>query len=163
MKTAKYIPSEIADWFLCSVDRSSGGAITHLKLQKLVYYAQAWSLALFNRPLFDEEIEAWAFGPVVRSLFRHFKGSGWQNLEKPNKCPKFDKETEGLLKEILAVYGKYDGKYLEQLTHREDPWKEARGGLPPEAASKHIIPKDKMRKFYLKLYEEANEKENHSR
>jgi uncharacterized phage-associated protein len=48
-----YTPSQIADWFLCNIDREAGEAITHLKLHKLVYYAQAWSLSLLNESLFD--------------------------------------------------------------------------------------------------------------
>ncbi len=161
MISPKYSPKQIADWFLCSVDRASGSSITHLKLQKLVYYAQAWSLALFNRPLFEEDIEAWAFGPVVPSLFQRFKGRKWETLEAPDTCPSFDTKTEDLLKEILRVYGKYDAKYLERLTHREDPWLEARNGLAPEAASNNIIPKEKMKKYYSKLYKEANEQKKH--
>ena len=162
MKPAKYAPTQIADWFLCSIDRSAGEAITHLKLQKLVYYAQAWSLALFNQPLFKEDIEAWAHGPVIPSLFNKYRARGWRNLEAPATCPKFDKETEGLLREVLDIYGKYDAKYLERLTHQEGIWKEVRGDLPAERASNHIIPKDKMRKYYLKLYEEANAQKKHS-
>lgn len=157
MKIAKYTPDKIADWFLCSIDRSAGEAITHLKLQKMVYYAQAWSLALFNQPLLEEEIEAWAHGPVIPSLFNKYRGRGWENLEAPVKCPKFDKETDGLLKEVLEVYGKYDAKYLERLTHNEGIWNEVRAGLSPERASNRIISKKRMRSYYLKLYEEANE------
>jgi len=162
MKPGKYTPSQIADWFLCSADLDAGAGITHLKLQKLVYYAQVWSLAFFDRPLFEEDIEAWAFGPVVRSLFRRFKGSGWQNLKKPAKCPTFDTQTEELLKEINRVYGCFDAKYLERLTHQEEPWKKARVGLAPEEASENIITKEEMKKFYKKLYQEASDKEKHT-
>ena len=164
MKTAKYTPEQIANWFLCSIDRSSGEAITHLKLQKLVFYAQAWSLALFDRPLFKEDIEAWAHGPVVPSLFNKYRGKRWSNLEAPPTCPKFNKETEGLLKEVLSIYGKYDAKYLERLTHQEGIWKKARIGVPPEGASSCVISKEKMRKYFLKLYRESNEeKEEHTK
>jgi len=162
MKTAKYTPSQIADWFLCSADLDAGAGITHLKLQKLVYYAQAWSLAFFDRPLFAEEIQAWAFGPVVPSLFQRFKGSGWQNLGKPSKCPAFDAQTEELLKEIMRVYGRFDAKYLERLTHQEEPWKEARKGLDPEESSTRVITKGKMKQYYSALQKKAHGQKKNS-
>lgn len=158
MKTAKYTASQIADWFLFSVDRAAGAGITHLKLQKLVYYAQAWSLALFNTPLFDEEIQAWAYGPVVPSLFRRFRNKGYENLEAPATHHKFDAPTEELLKQIESVYGRYDAKYLQQLTHDEDPWKKAREGLAPEAASKNEILKEDMASYYAGLSKAAGKK-----
>src|SRR5258708_4115865 len=67
---------DVANWFLAAMDRGAGDSITHLKLQKLVYYAQAWSLALRNKPLFDEDFVAWTHGPVVKSVWRRFKGYG---------------------------------------------------------------------------------------
>jgi uncharacterized phage-associated protein len=148
MDAAKYTPQQIASWFLCSVDRDAGDAITHLKLQKLVYYAQAWSLALFDLPLFDEEIEAWTHGPVVRSLFEDFRDAGWDALEPLWDCPQFDDDTEGLLTEIMEEYGQHSAKYLEKLTHREDPWKLARGNLPIEQKSSAIITKQSMAIYY---------------
>lgn len=151
-----YSAVEIGNWFLCSIDRDAGDSITHLKLQKLVYYAQAWSLALLKRPLFDEDFEAWAHGPVAPSLYQEFKGNGWEALGLPSVCTPLDEDTEELLSQVWDVYGQHSAKHLEALTHREAPWLEARGGLPPEVLSSKAISKELMGAFYLELYERLN-------
>lgn len=156
MDTPKYTPQQIADWFLCTIDREAGDSLTHLKLQKLIYYAQAWALVFFDEPLFAESIQAWTHGPVVYSVFQRFCDSGWDALTIPAVCPELESQTTDLLNEILRVYGQLNAKHLERLTHQEAPWKEARGDLPPEAYSNNVISKDSMKSFYKKLYEEAN-------
>ncbi len=151
----KYSPQCIADWFLCNIDREAGDSITQLKLQKLVYYSQAWSLAFFSKPLFDEDFQAWTHGPALESLFQKYKKAKWEALPAPSRRPILDKLTRELLKQVLDTYGQHDAKYLEMLTHREDPWREARGRLPLEAKSKTVIPKESMGKYYLALYERS--------
>jgi uncharacterized phage-associated protein len=151
MDTPKYTSTQIADWFLCTIDREAGDSLTHLKLQKLVYYAQAWTLAIFDRPLFDEDFEAWVHGPALPSLFRRFKGASWESLPIPKRCPKLDMQSEELLNDILTIYGQHSAKYLESLTHQELPWQEARQGLPPDARSNAIIKKETMRSYYAQL------------
>jgi len=148
-----YTPSQIADWFLCNIDRESGESITHLKLHKLVYYAQAWALTLFNEFLFDEDFQAWTHGPVIYTLYDRFRNSGWDSLPSPDNCIEFPEHIEKLLKEVLDVYGKYGAKYLEELTHNETPWIEARKGIPLEAYSNSIITKESMKKYYSNLLE----------
>jgi uncharacterized phage-associated protein len=156
---AMYTALQVADWFRGAVDRDAGDAVTHLKLQKLVYYAQAWSLALLGRPLFTEDVRAWAHGPVALSVWHEFKGYGWEALPPPDEAPEFDDETTELLRDVLRSYGEHSARKLEELTHGEEPWQRARGNLPPEASSSAVIPKDHMRRFYQKLYEEAGVQE----
>jgi len=144
-------PCEIADWFLCSIDREAGESVTHLKLQKLVYYAQAWSITLFDNPLFDEDFKAWTHGPVLYSLFDKYRDRGWDSLPIPDSCPELTEDTENLLQNVLNVYGKYSAKYLENLTHQECPWAEARGNLPPEARCDSVISKEIMKQYYTEL------------
>lgn len=158
---ARYTASDIANWFLAAIDRDAGDAITHLKLQKLIYYAQAWSLALPSRgePLFDEEIQAWAHGPVVESVFQQHRGGSWEALPAPDAVPEVTAEDTEHLKEILAVFGEYSAKQLERMTHSEEPWVEARGDLAPEARSNNIIPKAHMTTFYRNLYEQVEDGE----
>lgn len=151
---------DIADWFLCQIDRDAGDSITHLKVQKLVYYAQAWALVLIGRPLFAEEIEAWAHGPVIPSVYANFREMRWEALPPPDECPKFDTEIEEVLSDVFSVYGKLPAKHLEELTHRETPWITARGGLPPEAASNAIISKKSMTDFYSNMLKEASDEED---
>jgi len=95
-----------------------------MKLQKLVYYSQAWSLVWDEKPLFEEKIEAWANGPVVRELYERHRGMF--------KVPRWDGDPEILtideketVDSILGFYGRMCSQELSSLTHREDPWKNA--------------------------------------
>ena len=148
MPKPAYTPLQIANWFLANIGREAGDLITHLKLQKLVYYAQAWSLAARGKPLFSEDFQAWAHGPVAPSLFRAFRAYGMDPIPAPASVPRLDPETVELLEEVLDVYGEHSARKLEQLTHRERPWRDARGDLSPEARSDAVISKDAMRSFY---------------
>lgn len=140
----------VANWFLANVDRPSGDSITHLKLQKLVYYAQAWYLANFNKPLFEEDLEAWAHGPVAPSLWRKYKDHRWAALDAPTTPPNLTSDQTTFLKAVMDVYGKFEAKFLEELTHREAPWKTTRGKLPLYAKCDRLISKELMRDFYGK-------------
>lgn len=140
----------IADWFLSQVDRDSGDSITHLKLQKLVYYAQAWSLANFNKALFPEELEAWTHGPVAPSVWHRHKDSSWTSLAAPKMPPKLDREQDAILPLVIKSYGKYEAKFLEKLTHAELPWKKTRGKLPLYVKCSDSISKTLMRDYYAK-------------
>jgi uncharacterized phage-associated protein len=152
-----YDANQIADWFLSAVDRDAGDSITHLKLQKLVYYAQAWALALLGNPLFDEDFRAWAHGPVALTVWHRFKNYGWEAVPADNEPPEFEPEVEDLLRDVMKAYGEHSAKALEDLTHEEEPWLAARGNLPPEAKSNAVISKDVMRDFYRRLYSELEE------
>lgn len=157
MMERNYKALDIAAWFLSNIDRESGESITHLKLQKLVYYAQAWALALLGRPLFEDEVQAWAHGPVVESVFHKYKGHGWDAIPCPETDVLIDEETEHHLREIMDVYGDFSAKHLEQMTHAEGPWRLARSGLPPHARSSEVITKDSMKTYYLSLYKRLND------
>ena len=75
----------IAGWFVNAADRDSGEAPTHLKIQKLVYYTQAWYLANFDTPLFDEDMQAWTHGPVAPSVYEKYRGAGFDVLPREKK------------------------------------------------------------------------------
>lgn len=122
-----------------------------LKLQKLLYYAQAWNLVINKEPLFSEKIEAWIHGPVVPEVWEHFKDVDFNNLicETPEgEFDVFEKKEKNVLDEIWRVYGKYDGSYLEILTHNETPWQEARKSLSDSQSSQNEISKESMQKYY---------------
>ncbi len=153
-----YKPIDIANRFLSEIDREAGDSITHLKLQKLLYYAQAWSLTLWNTPLFKENFQAWTHGPVLKSIFQEFKSAGYDVLPAPTAdLPDFDEQADYVLKEVNRIYGEMSAKSLEELTHREDPWRIARGDLPLEAACTKVITKDSMKTFYSELLRKVNE------
>ena len=140
--------NDVADWFINRVDRDSGETITHLKLQKLLYFAQAWHLANKGTELFEDEFQAWAHGPVARSVYDRFSGQAWDPLDVVEAGSKIPKKIDSYLEKVFEKYGMYGAKYLEQLTHEHDPWLNARGDLPKEARCETIIPKTVMRDFY---------------
>lgn len=146
---------EVSRWFVGSIDREAGDSITHLKVQKLVFYAQAWNLALSGVPLFEDDVQAWAHGPVVDSVYREYGGNSWNALPPPDVFPELEASVEEHLSEILKAYGGLSAKQLENLTHAEAPWIDARGELPPEARSNNVIPREAMRSYYAGLYAEA--------
>ena len=135
--------------------------ITNKKLQKLVYYSQAWSLVLNNEKLFKEKIEAWVHGPAIPSLYEKFMQFGSKpivlelsELEHIN----FSKKQEELLSSIWQVYGKYPADYLEALTHSELPWQEARGGMPDSQPSNNIIKIETIKEFYARKLRENSKR-----
>ncbi len=127
------------------------GTMTTWKLQKLVYYSQAWSLVWDDRPLFQARIEAWANGPVVPVLYRIHRGdylvSDWPK-GNPKALSKPEKET---VDAVLDFYGDKTSPWLSELTHQELPWKEARNGLPPGARGKEEITHAAMAEYYVSL------------
>lgn len=132
--------------------------ISNKKLQKLLYYAQAWNLAIKNKPLFKDDIEAWIHGPTVRSVYIEFKKFGFSPItlaveEKEIK----DLEKDDLLNEVWQLYGKYDADYLETLTHNEKPWQEAREGLEYDESSNNIINQETMKKYYQERLADAKQ------
>src|SRR3989344_6583975 len=119
--------------------------ITNKKLQKLVYYSQAWSLVLNGKKLFNEPVEAWVHGPAVRSVYVQYKNFGFSPIavQVPDADVKnITGKTKALLNDVWTVYGKLDAQYLEMLTHSEKPCQEARDGLQShENSEKEITPK----------------------
>lgn len=117
---------DVADYFLASVDEIHGDNITNLKLQKLLYYAQGFHLAITGRPLFDDPIQAWEYGPVVPSIYRAYRDYRAQAIPRPEDGfddSRFSKETRDILDEVATVYGQFSAVRLMQLTHAEPPWK----------------------------------------
>lgn len=142
---------DVANWFILR-GADEENAITPLKIQKLCYYAKAWHKVWDDEELFKENFEAWVHGPANPELFRKYKSQGY-NLLKPEcdiKEDTFKKNEIETLEGIWECYGKYTGKYLEKLTHDEDPWLIARGNLQPGDSSTNIISLDSMNEFYSK-------------
>jgi uncharacterized phage-associated protein len=137
---------EVAKYFL------SLGRMNHRKLQKLCYYAQAWSLALTGTRLMNARFEAWAHGPVSPELWHRYKDWGGLAISSYEGIPSFNSDqTVSFLKKIYQLYGDYSGDQLEQLTHNEMPWINARGDYPPGAICTNVIDEDDMTYFYRKL------------
>jgi uncharacterized phage-associated protein len=118
---------DVARYFLSINDEDAGEPISHLKLQKLCYYAQGFYLAIYGKPLFPDKIEAWQHGPVVRNLWDEFKQYGSGRIPQPEDfdASVLDEETRDLLDEIFEVYGQFSALKLRNMTHLEPPWSEA--------------------------------------
>jgi uncharacterized phage-associated protein len=132
------------------------GAMSAMKLEKLVYYSQAWSLVWDERPMFDERIEAWIGGPVVPALFALHKGQfevdGWPSGD----TTKLDKDAKETIDIVIRDYGSETGQALSDLTHSEDPWISARKGLPENERGNREITKESMRTYYHALSNNSN-------
>ena len=119
--------------------------ISNMKLQKLLYYQQGFHLAYFGTPLFDEEIEAWMYGPVVPSVYTHFRENGNKGIEYNNEVVELTgNKEEALFNEVYKIYGGYSALGLMEMTHSESPWKSTNVG------NGNIISKDKLRGFFKK-------------
>ena len=110
--------------------------ITHMKLQKLLYYAQGFHLALFDEPLFDAELQAWKHGPVVHNIWMTYKHCGSGPIENPDDVPELDEQTLGLLDEVWDSYGQFSAWRLRQMSHDTPPWIQTNQG---EAISQAVI------------------------
>lgn len=141
-------PKALATWIINNIDRDSGDAVTHLKLQKLLYYVEAWYLANFDRMLFEESAQAWTHGPVYPSVYQKYRGSTWEALPKERAVTLPNEELAEYVTTCLAEYGQFSAKKLEQMTHEEDPWKLTRGELPIEARCQIEIDKLLTRNYY---------------
>lgn len=133
------------------------GRMTTMKLEKLVYYAQAWSLVWDEEPLFKEEIQAWMNGPVVPKLFQAHKGSLYidssADLGDSSQLSDDQRETIDV---VLQSYGHMTGAQLSELTHDEQPWADARSGLSSLERGNETISLDAMMDFYTTCYIEQN-------
>jgi uncharacterized phage-associated protein len=137
---------EIANYFIHLANQTNA-AISNLKLQKLVYYAQAWHLAIHRSPLFLEDFQAWIHGPVIPELYQKYKGFGWQPIQE-DAHPNLPGEVLNFLEEIAQEYFACDTYELEQMTHVENPWNQARGNLSVDAPSEAIIEKKWMKEYF---------------
>jgi len=131
------------------------GAMSTWKLQKLCYYSQAWSIAWTEHPIFNEDFEAWANGPVCPELFKTHKGKFYVDLSNipedlEDDIPLSEDQTE-TIDLILEHYGSYEPYELREQSHSENPWKDARGNIPEGEWCNNIITKNSMGLYYGSL------------
>ncbi|MEH3100247.1 Panacea domain-containing protein [Sphingomonas adhaesiva] len=129
-----------------------GSRLTAWKLQKLVYYSQAWSLVWDDAPLFDDEIQAWANGPVVPALYREHRGR-FQLFagDIPGNPENLTEDQRDTINVVLEFYGDKSPQWLSDLTHMEAPWRDARAGIPDGASSQRAITPEAMAAYYESL------------
>ncbi len=131
------------------------GPMTAWKLQKLVYYSQAWSLVWDDRPLFRARIEAWTNGPVAPALYQEHRGKfKVRKIDKgnPNNLVQDARETIDI---VLEHYGNKSPQWLSDLTHMEEPWRRARIGVPEGERSGNEITHASMAEYYGGLLPEV--------
>jgi uncharacterized phage-associated protein len=144
---AKYSIFEIANWFLLKE------SMTHKKLQKLCYYAQAWFYALRDIRLSDATFEAWVHGPVSPALYDKFKPFGYSAIKLASEySTAVLPEDADLLESVWVTYGDRTGNALEALSHNETPWIEARLGYESDERCEVVISPGSMKKYYRSIY-----------
>src|SRR5665213_2547469 len=126
---------------------SKVGPMSAMKLQKLVYYAQAWSLVWEDRPIFKARIEAWANGPVVPALYQHHRGSFKVNSWSLGNADNIEPTDRSTLNAVVKFYGHKSPQWLSDLTHIERPWVNARKGIAPGVPSKKEITLQSMAEY----------------
>lgn len=120
------------------------GLVCNMKLQKMLYYMQGFHLAYFETPLFNEDIEAWMYGPVVPSVYENFKFHGNAGIQYDKEIINLTKDEEALFSEVYRVYGDYSAIGLMNLTHSETPWKSVPTGVDS------VIDKEIMKAYFKK-------------
>jgi uncharacterized phage-associated protein len=121
--------------------------MTNMKVQKLLYYSQSLHLALFDEPLFENEIQAWRYGPVCPPAYNFYHEFEAQQLPIPEEdvLSQVPDETKYLLEKVWDCFGGYHAYRLSDMTHGEFPWKKARRGLSSEASSTEPIQQEDMK------------------
>jgi uncharacterized phage-associated protein len=122
------------------------GPMTAMKLQKLVYYSQAWSIVWDDFEIFSEDFEAWKNGPVVRALWEKHRGQYHVDTIEGGDSNALDKEQRATVDEVLKFYGSHSAQWLSDLTHLEDPWKDA-WAVGPNS----LISKEAMAEYYSSI------------
>ena len=151
-----YRAKTIAYYFLELGERDNV-SISPMKLQKLIYFAHGWCLAITGEPLIEESVDAWMYGPVVADVYYEFKEFGAETIQgkKPDKiiqerleALKKDKQTVQLIDKVWEIYGHYDAFKLSQMTHLPNtPWLKARSKTPEKLNV--TIDDDSIREYFI--------------
>jgi uncharacterized phage-associated protein len=155
--------TKIAKYIIAKYD-NVGDLLTNKKLQKLLYYIEAWSLVHINS-IIDEEFEAWVHGPVIPSVYQEYKKFSYSSifieyedgLDSSKFIKAFESENQkyeshfSLIEAVLNKYGSLSSRDLELLSHSEKPWIITRKNFSPIDNCSEIIDKTLIREFYSSL------------
>jgi len=149
---------DIADYIIIQTKGDAEMPLSHLKLQKLLYYVQAWYLANYDEKLFAEDFQAWIHGPVSREIFDRFKETkilysdiNIEDVRNEQVKVVLTEEQKIHIDSVLEVYMPYSGAQLETLSHRETPWRDTREGFSPAERCEYIIEPDLIKNYYKSL------------
>lgn len=146
---------DATDYIILKTTVEAGVRLNLLKLQKLLYYVQAWYLAFYDKPLFAGRFQAWIHGPVNRELYNRY--SFTKNLYsevssediRPTFDPsKLDQQARMHIDTVLEVYAKFTGSQLEEMTHSETPWIEARQGYESNQRCEAFLNEETIKTYY---------------
>lgn len=153
---------DVVDYIVVKLDEA-GASLTILKLQKLLYYVQAWRLALKDQTLFDGKFQAWVHGPVNRHIYDRFAGkyTMYAALHREDVRPDFDANAmspsvRAHIDEVLEAYANYTGSQLERMTHDEEPWIAARGDRAPAERCERELDEALMASYFKQELAEAS-------
>ncbi|MGC4058203.1 MAG: DUF4065 domain-containing protein [Chitinophagaceae bacterium] len=144
----------VCDYIIFRLKSEDNQPCNNLKLQKLLYYTQAWYLAFNSTPLFNGEFQAWIHGPVHRDIYDRFKdrkglySEMWLHDIQNANYYELATDIKQHIDDVLEIYAGLDGSQLERLTHSEDPWIEARRGIPDTQRCENTINQNTMIKYY---------------
>ncbi|HEX8242693.1 MAG TPA: type II toxin-antitoxin system antitoxin SocA domain-containing protein [Longimicrobium sp.] len=144
----------VAD-YLIALAHQRGESVNNLKLQKLLYYAQAWHLALHDEPLFPEKFQAWMSGPVIPALYWRFKRYGISDIPLPAQPADLPEAVKCFLGELADEYMPIDEYDLSWMTHREAPWMTAHRGFDIADPCDVELDEEEMRSYFRQMAEAA--------
>ncbi len=126
--------------------------MTQIKLQRLVYFAQAWSLGTFNAPLFEEDFQAWSFGPILPSLNEIYSEHGRivATIPVPGTVIDMPEDKVEFIQSVWEQYGYLRDDELEE-SSKDDVWRNSRGGMKRTDKSDNIMPKEEIREYYAEI------------
>ena len=151
---------DIADYIILRVkSEDKDASLINLKLQKLLYYVQAWSYGINKTPMFNGDFEAWIHGPVNRDIYNRFNPRKYLSSEINvddclNQNVSIPSEDAEFVDFILENYLKYSGAELERLSHSEMPWIKTRRNLNVNERRDKIIAPELMIEYYGKKWDE---------
>lgn len=126
-------------------DNQEREGITNLKLQKVLYFVQAYYLAKLNHPLFSDNIEAWEYGPVVPSVYRKYRSNISDPIISDKDKSSLSEEDKETVKKIWNIFGGYSASKLVDITHAHTPWKEA------NKTPSQVISHKSLKEYYAPL------------
>ena len=124
------------------------GQLPTWKLQKLIYYSQAWSLVWDEEFLFSETIEAWINGSVCHALYKLYRGQYSVDKFEVGDADELTTDQKETVDAVLDFYGHRSPHWLSNLTHMETPWQDARMGLPPKVRGNFVISHESTAEYY---------------
>ncbi|WP_461791563.1 Panacea domain-containing protein [Pedobacter sp.] len=145
----------VCDYVIFRLKAEGNGELSHLKLQKLLYYIQSWHLAFYKKPLFEGKFQAWIHGPVNRRIYNRFKDTKYMyssinisDMHQENIVEILSPDTKEHIDNVLEVYAGYSDTQLEKKTHSEQPWITARDGYETYQRCEEEIDEIQMGKYY---------------